>query len=205
MSTEVYFSVDIEADGPIPGPYSMSSFGAVVAGYRKEYQHKALPLVPLDVGVEENSFYVELAPISDDFIPEAAAVSGLDRQKLIEEGADPAVAMAQFNDWVIETTKRIGGEFARPVLVAYPLPYDWMWIYWYLRKFHGNSAFGHSSALDIKTIASEKLGKLARKVGKRTIPRHLKSKRKHTHNALDDAREQGELFANLTLWDGKEK
>ncbi|RKS67695.1 hypothetical protein BZB76_4428, partial [Actinomadura pelletieri DSM 43383] len=24
---EVYFSADVEADGPIPGPYSMQSFG----------------------------------------------------------------------------------------------------------------------------------------------------------------------------------
>ncbi|MEU9375818.1 hypothetical protein AB0D94_18815 [Streptomyces sp. NPDC048255] len=28
----LYLSVDIEADGPIPGPYSMISFGASVAG-----------------------------------------------------------------------------------------------------------------------------------------------------------------------------
>lgn len=29
---DVYFSVDVETDGPIPGPYSMLSFGLVVAG-----------------------------------------------------------------------------------------------------------------------------------------------------------------------------
>ena len=29
---DLYFSVDIEADGPIPGPYSMVSLGACVAG-----------------------------------------------------------------------------------------------------------------------------------------------------------------------------
>ncbi|MCY0928766.1 hypothetical protein OTB20_21660 [Streptomyces sp. H27-H1] len=28
----LYISVDVEADGPIPGPYSMISFGAAVAG-----------------------------------------------------------------------------------------------------------------------------------------------------------------------------
>jgi hypothetical protein len=33
---EIYFSVDVEADGPIPGPYSMVSFGAAVAGVRDE-------------------------------------------------------------------------------------------------------------------------------------------------------------------------
>jgi hypothetical protein len=29
--TDIYFSADIEADGPIPGPYSMLSFGLAVA------------------------------------------------------------------------------------------------------------------------------------------------------------------------------
>ena len=29
MSREVYVSTDIEADGPIPGPHSMLSFGSV--------------------------------------------------------------------------------------------------------------------------------------------------------------------------------
>lgn len=32
MKPSLYISVDIEADGPIPGPYSMISFGAAVAG-----------------------------------------------------------------------------------------------------------------------------------------------------------------------------
>ena len=29
---DVYFSVDVETDGPIPGPYSMLSFALAVAG-----------------------------------------------------------------------------------------------------------------------------------------------------------------------------
>jgi hypothetical protein len=32
MAAETYFSVDVEADGPIPGPYSMISVGVAVAG-----------------------------------------------------------------------------------------------------------------------------------------------------------------------------
>ena len=35
---EIYLSVDVEADGPIPGPYSMLSFGiaafSLAAGFR---------------------------------------------------------------------------------------------------------------------------------------------------------------------------
>jgi hypothetical protein len=55
---DVFISVDIEADGPIPGDYSMSSLGAVV------------------VDSSEQTFYAEFRPISDRFDPKAAAVSG---------------------------------------------------------------------------------------------------------------------------------
>ena len=33
---EFYIATDVEADGPIPGPYSMLSFGMVVVG-KPEY------------------------------------------------------------------------------------------------------------------------------------------------------------------------
>jgi hypothetical protein len=35
------------------------------------------------------------------------------------------------------------------------------------------------------------------------MPRHLHSAREHTHNALDDAIEQADLFASLMRWDGR--
>ena len=50
--------VDIESDGPIPGDYSMISFGAVI----------------VDTELSK-TFYGKLKPISDKFIPEALAVS----------------------------------------------------------------------------------------------------------------------------------
>jgi hypothetical protein len=33
------------------------------------------------------------------------------------------------------------------------------------------------------------------------MPKHLVAGRRHTHHALDDAIEQGELFANIWEWD----
>ena len=35
-STEIYVSTDVEADGPIPGPNSMLSFGSAAYTGRKE-------------------------------------------------------------------------------------------------------------------------------------------------------------------------
>ncbi|MCD9873289.1 hypothetical protein [Streptomyces guryensis] len=88
-----YISVDIEADGPIPGPYSMLSFGAAVAGTQDGGGFTA-------ADPERETFYRELRPISEEFVPEALAVSGLDRERLKTEGAEPAVALGEFSDWV---------------------------------------------------------------------------------------------------------
>ena len=54
-----YIMVDVESDGPIPGDYSMISFGAV----------------KVDNALDK-TFYGRLKPVSDKFIPEALAVSG---------------------------------------------------------------------------------------------------------------------------------
>ena len=50
--------VDVEADGPIPADYSLVCFGAVM----------------FDDALDK-SFYGQLRPISDRFIPEALAIS----------------------------------------------------------------------------------------------------------------------------------
>ena len=57
--------VDIESDGPIPGDFSMISFGAVL----------------VDSALDK-TFYGQLKPISDLYIPEALAVSGFTRDEV---------------------------------------------------------------------------------------------------------------------------
>jgi hypothetical protein len=194
--SEVYFSTDVESDGPIPGPFSMSSIGIVATSYRT----KSNKLVRLDMDDPANCFYAELKPISEHFIPEAAAVSGLDRDELVRNGTDPVEAMNDAFDTIETLTDAYGG-FARSVFVGYPLGFDWLFTYWYLMNYaEKGSPFGHSSHLDIKTLYSEKAGVPVAAVGKRRIPKSLHSKRKHTHHALDDAREQGDLFNNIQLW-----
>lgn len=196
---EVYFSVDVESDGPIPGPFSMSSIGIAATSYRT----KDNKLVRLDMDDPQNCFYAELKPISEKFDPEAAAVSGLDRAELIRNGLDPVEAMNGASDTITTLTEAYGG-FARSIFVGYPLGYDWLFTYWYLMNFADKgSPFGHSGHKDIKTMFAEKAGISVSSVGKRRIPKELHSKRKHTHHALDDAREQGDLFNNIQLWNPK--
>ncbi|MEU9009061.1 exonuclease domain-containing protein [Streptomyces sp. NPDC048479] len=195
VKPSLYISVDIEADGPIPGPYSMISFGAAVAG-----RQDAASYTPTDP--EAHTFYRELRPISQDFVPEALAVSGLDRDRLVAEGSEPAAAMAEFSAWVREVSSTVG-EGAQPVMCGYPASYDWTFLYWYLMRFTGVSPFGHSGCLDMKTLYATKARLPLRAVAKGTMPRGLLSKRRHTHHALDDAIEQAELFSNLMAWPGR--
>ncbi|MFD4144261.1 MULTISPECIES: 3'-5' exoribonuclease domain-containing protein [unclassified Streptomyces] len=186
----LYISVDIEADGPIPGPYSMISLGAAVAGRQDAAGYTA------EADPEAHTFYRELRPISDDFVPAALAVSGLDRDRLVREGSEPAAAMAEFTAWVREVA--VG---AQPVMCGYPASYDWTFLYWYLMRFTGASPFGHSGCMDMKTLYATKARLPLRAVAKGTMPRSLLSRRRHTHHALDDAVEQAELFSNLMTWD----
>jgi hypothetical protein len=143
---EVYISLDVEADGPIPGPYSMLSFGLAVCA---RFDGKVFE--PLDPG--RQTFYAELKPISDEFVPAALAVSGLDRDLLLVQGRDPAEAMNAAAAWVAEVCDGAG-----PVVVAYPLGFDWMWLYWYFMRFaEGGSPFSFSRHLDMKTIYATRI------------------------------------------------
>ena len=83
-----------------------------------------------------------------------------------------------------------------PVFVGYPAAYDFLFVYWYLIRFTGESPFSHS-ALDIKTLAMALLKTDYRKATKRNMPKRWFDSHPHTHRALDDAIEQGALFCNM--------
>lgn len=183
---DVYFSADVETDGPIPGPYSLLSFGLVLAG-RFDGRSFSAPTT------YDQTFYRELKPISDEYEAEALAVNGLDRARLMLQGSDPVDAMTEAAEWV----RQIAG-VGRPVLVAFPLSFDWTWLYWYLVRYsrHG-SPFNHSSCFDIKTAYAVKARLPMASAGKNKIAADLQSSRPHTHNALDDAIEQAEIFSKV--------
>jgi len=185
---DLYISADVETDGSVPGIYSLLSFGMYVVG---SYDGERLRRPD-----DPQTFYRELKPISDRFERDALAVNGLDRDRLAIEGADPTAAMEQAAAWVTA----VAGVH-RPVLVAYPVAFDWSFLYWYFERFTAaGSPFGHSSCLDIRTLYQAQAGTVFDLSGKRNMPPELIPSEHHTHNALDDAIEQGELFANLLEW-----
>jgi hypothetical protein len=186
---DIYFSADVETDGPIPGPYSLLSFALVYAGKFDGHLFER-------PRIYDHHFYRELKPISDSFEPDALRVNRLDRDRLCREGDDPSRAMSDASHWV----KKIAGANT-PVLVAYPLSFDWTWLYWYFVKFSDEgSPFRFSNCFDIKTAYSVKARIPVAAAGRSKLVRRLHFYREHTHNALDDAVEQAELFAQLYDW-----
>jgi DNA polymerase III epsilon subunit-like protein len=87
-----WIMVDIEADGPIPGDYSMISFGAVV----------------VEPGLER-TYHGELRPISEKFVPEALAVSGFTREQTLAL-PEPEGVMRKFASWVAEVGAEVEGQ-----------------------------------------------------------------------------------------------
>ncbi|MCR8559500.1 3'-5' exoribonuclease [Mucilaginibacter sp. BJC16-A38] len=116
-----YIMVDVETDGPIPGDYSMISFGAVLVDNELD-----------------KTFYGKLRPIADDFIPEALAVSGHSREEVMTFD-DPKQVMTDFADWIKAVCKD------RPIFISDNNGFDWMFICWYFHHFTGDNPFGHSS------------------------------------------------------------
>jgi len=172
-----YISVDIEADGQIPGDYSMVSLGAVLA--EKDCQ---------------NGFYVKIRPISDKWVPEALAVSGFTReQTLTAEDFVPAeVAMRDFKAWLDGLRDKPND---RLMFVSDNNGFDWQYVNWYFHHFIGENPFGHSST---------NMGSLYKGFQQDMFAnfKHLRTT-KHTHNALEDARGNAEAFLKIVTRFGR--
>lgn len=170
---EQYISVDVEASGPIPGTYSLLAIGACV------------------VGKPEQSFYSELVPINAAFVAKAMAVHGLSLAKLKLNGEAPAATMARFEQWIMNVS---GG--GRPVFVAFNATFDWMFVHWYFVTYLGRDPFG-ISGLDIKAYTMGKHRLAWGETVKKNVKKLYPTNQPHTHNALDDAKEQAELFREM--------
>src|SRR5213594_3861850 len=170
---EVYISVDIEASGPIPGEYSMLSIGAC------------------EIDNVKNNFYAELQPISENYVKEAIDVCGLSMEKLRKTGMSPNEVMRRFAEWTKQTSKE-----RKPVFVGYNAGFDWSFVNYYFIRFAGENPFG-VSALDIKSVWLGMTGSSWSGTSKTHVKRNLGIEVEHTHNALDDAKEQAIIFQKM--------
>jgi hypothetical protein len=181
---ELYISIDVETDGPIPGPNSMLSLGAVA-------------LTPRGVNLGEFEInFEELEGASGN--PDTMAWWAKQPKEIWDacrrEPKHPQVAMRQFASWINDLAEE---HHLTPVCVAYPAGFDFMFVYWYLMRFLGKSPFSFS-CLDIKTNTMATLKLPYRQSTKKNMPREwFKDLPPHEHIACSDAREQGLLFLNI--------
>lgn len=153
--------VDCEADGPCPGLYSMVSFGAVVVD-------EAL----------DKTFYGQCKPISNDWIPEALAVSGHTREETLKfQNAD--VTMDSFLTWLNKLN-------CRPIFISDNPAFDWQFINYYFHRFLGANPFGFSA---------RRIGDLYCGIQRDMFAKwkHLR-KTSHTHHPVDDAKGNAEAL-----------
>jgi ribonuclease T len=171
---ETYISVDVETAGPNPSQYSLLSIGAC------------------SVSDPENNFYIELQPLNDKLLPEAFAIHQLSLKALKSNGVPPPEAMAKFDTWL----SGVGPEERKPVFVAFNAPFDWMFISDYFHRFLGHNPFGHS-ALDMKAFYMGLHGSSWKNTAMNRVAIDYLEGRQISHNALEDARDQAQIFTRL--------
>jgi hypothetical protein len=164
--TQQNVMVDIESDGPCPGMHSMICFGAVIVepGFQK-------------------TFYAELKPVSDIYIPEALAISGFSREETLKF-PEPRDAMQNFEAWL---QKNIPGK--RPIFWSDNNGYDFAFMNYYFWKELGRNPFGWSSS---------NLGSFWKGMNKDLYStfKHMRET-KHTHNPVDDAKGNAEALLKM--------
>ena len=174
-NNEIYISVDVETSGPVPGEFSLLSVGACLVHNPTE------------------SVYVELQPDSLRHDAEALAVTGLSLEDLQQNGLPPIKAMEHLSEW-INTIKQPGMKI---IFVGLNAPFDWSFINYYFHKYIGDNPFGFT-AIDIKAYYMGLTGCSWAETKSSRMAERFHPTSQPSHNALDDAKFQAELFALMT-------
>lgn len=143
MTASVYFSIDIEASGPVPGLYNMVSLGAVPVTLHGD-TWRAAP----------DRFYLEFRPIAPGFDSGAMAVHGIPRERLEAEGVPADEGMRRLTGFV---NGCVAGGRARAVFVGHNAVFDWSFVSYYYAVHQLDNPFGYKG-LDIKSLAMGRLG-----------------------------------------------
>lgn len=156
--------VDVEADGPCPGLYSMVSFGAIIVEPALNKTFKGLT-----------------KPISDNYVTEALAISDISRETHLTYN-DPEVVMKDFAKWISENSR------GKAVFISDNNGFNWQFINYYFHCFTGGNPFGFSSrrigdlysGIHKDTFVGNQWKKFR--------------KTKHTHDPVDDAKGNAEAL-----------
>jgi len=164
----MFVMVDVEADGPCPGEYSMICLGAVA--------------------VEDpirNQFYGRFRPVCERWMPEALSVSGFSREETMAF-PEPGQSMKEFSEWLGKMKRKESDQLG---FISDNNGFDWQFVNYYFWRYLGKNPFGHSST---------NLGSLYKGVVRDFYKsfKHLRETR-HDHNPVNDARGNAEAFIRI--------
>jgi ribonuclease T len=191
MALTLYFSLDVEASGPVPGIFSLLAIGGCVVA---DDGNEARVLDGAD-----HEFKVLVRPLEGAKVDEQALLhaGGLVPDELARTGTPPRDALMLLNGWVDRERSSTGAN--RFHFLAHAASFDWMYLRWYYEAMDVPCPFGFAG-IDIKAFAMGALGisweetakdALGRRVGLEAVdPLRL-------HEPLYDAHYQARLFANL--------
>jgi hypothetical protein len=189
--SEVYISLDVETLGGNPHTNPMFNLGAVCMDTQRK----------------------ELGAISINFSDPVGAVADRDTlawfqrehaeayTRMCKDQRTPLDGMKEFRTWCEMMTE--GGKH-RVVFLCAPTIYDGSWLYSYWFRYLGHPAGGKGPGFQVIDVRSYGMGRL----GLSTYTEANKTRAfaaycpsadafPHTHEGLDDAREQAHLFFNL--------
>lgn len=170
QSPQLIVDLDVESDG-IAGYGSLLSIGAVTPW-----------------GEE---FYRELKPTSDTWIDgnrEFCERHGLERERLLREGMEPAQAIAELDEWTRNSMRKYGKYAA--VLAAYNASYDFPWIALEYQRASIESAYtlaGHAGYCTESLLMAFEKSYDWDACGKKQFGANVRPEGGLSHNALEDA------------------
>lgn len=179
-----YYSVDVEASGPVPGLYNLLSLGATVV----------TPAAGGGFSIGE-TIYLEFRPVFAGHDPGANAVHGLDLATLQRDGVEPVEGLRRLASFVARTT--VPGTEA--TFVGHVAVFDWMYVAWYHAWCGLPNPFGYKG-IDTKSLAMGVLSLPWDDTGKETLVSRLgipAQDPRTVHRADADARHQAELLVAL--------
>lgn len=186
---EVYVSLDIETDGPVPGLYSMLALGA--AAFSED-------------GAHLGSWYATMRPLPGaKQHPETMSWWGTQPDAYAEatgEQEDPVDCIPRFAQWCDQL--KVRGQL---VPFAKPTGFDYGFVIWYLHRFCGRNPLG-IACMDLRSYMAGLLCSpryhppgMRQLIGV-ALAGENPSEGLRPHVAVDDALEQGRIMMALRRW-----
>lgn len=186
---QLHVNVDVEADG-VPGHGSLLAIGAC-SPYGE-------------------TFHIELKPSTELFVPsqrEFCETHGLRRERLVQDGVDPSVALQRFMTW----TNRLKEVHTKdPLFTAFNAWFDYGFIALACAQDNVSNPYG-IAPFDLKSYVPGVTGDLDWKAtAKSKLPKIIQPEGDFTHNPIEDSQYQevlqyGLVGLRLALLKGKLK